>query len=515
MRTILGLLLVVLGTLSLSAGEAGPVTAVEARRQLQMPLERLAALRAGSAHGEAQALADARAALAAWETAWSAVEHVVSASDRAAYAAIESAAADLRFQLDPRDGDPAAAATAIDQLVAAYRTWAAEGQAVASLQQPMTGHAAAGRPAAAQGGEPYAVLADQAAQALRALRAGELDSARAMIAAVRRGWPEVESRVSLRDQGAYHAIESLQARSAAFLSRGDRIQAEAALADLSARLDRFREARSVAWFDVWLILLREGLEALLVIAALIAWLRPAAAGDASAAARLARARRMVWLGAGAGLALSVVIAAVVNRLFRTAVSGAGRELIEGVVGIAAAVIMVWVAWWLHRQTAMAAWTGWLRERTRLLGAGGRVGAIALLAFLAVLREGAETALFLIALGPALPGRELAFGIGIGAATLAVIGTAVLGLGVRLPMVPLLRVLTVLLALLAVKFIGAGAGALQVAGVLAATPLAWWPDAPLLGFFASVEAVLAQAVMVAAMGMLVITSRRGQRPLEST
>ena len=128
------------------------------------------------------------------------------------------------------------------------------------------------------------------------------------------------------------------------------------------------------------ILLREGLEAMLVIAALAAYLKKAGASE-----------RLTALYTGAGVA--ILASLVAAYLFQTLNDGQHNDLIEAFVILAAAALMLYVSGWLLVRQDPRAWQAYLKERAEGALAHGTAWAIALLAFLAVFREGAETVLF--------------------------------------------------------------------------------------------------------------------------
>jgi high-affinity iron transporter len=442
-----------------------------------------AALAVPGLTGDSPAAVQMRAALANWNAAWLAEEGPIRTNHRATYAAVEAAMGDAAYYLAVETFDAAAGGAALDALVAAATPICGPGTVSGAPASPVSSPAVV---------VTYAVVLARAEAARTAWQAGDAVGAKSSLSAARAGWPDVEGRVATADGAAYQDIENLLARAAAQLKAGD-AAAGATLSALVARMEPFAGGAAYTWFDPFLILLREGLEALLVVAALLVWLRPQSVADD--AAQTGRARRWVWGGAVAGVALSLVLAVLVQALFQHLVTGTRRELVEGLVGLAAAVLLVWVAWWLHRQAALMAWSGYLRERIRTFATAGRRWALAGLAFLAVVREGAETALFMLGMAPSISAGDLALGIGAGAAVLVVMGAAVLGLGMKLPARPLFRVLSALLVLMAFKFTGAGVHALQVAGWCEASVVSWWPDCEWLALFPTIEAISAQGVLL--------------------
>lgn len=190
------------------------------------------------------------------------------------------------------------------------------------------------------------------------------------------------------------------------------------------------------------ILFREGLEALLVIAALAAFLRRAGASD-----RIPP----IYLGAGAAVLASLGMAWV----FETYYDGTHSDLFEAGVMLAAAALMFYMSGWLFMRQDPKAWQADLhRLAERALGAG-TVISLAGIAFLAVFREGAETILFLHALakgGSGFDGSLLA-GLGVAALALAAMFVAMQWLALRLPLRPMFLVTSAFLFFMGVKMVG--------------------------------------------------------------
>ena len=155
------------------------------------------------------------------------------------------------------------------------------------------------------------------------------------------------------------------------------------------------------------ILLREGLEAMLVIAALAAYLKKAGAAD-----------RLVALYTGAVVAIFASLGAA--WVFQTLNEGQHNDLLEAFVILAAAALMLYVSGWLLVRQDPRAWQAYLKERAEGALTKGTAWAIALLAFLAVFREGAETVLFIYALATSSGGWSAGLFAGLAAAAAALL-----------------------------------------------------------------------------------------------
>src|SRR5205807_8487610 len=138
----------------------------------------------------------------------------------------------------------------------------------------------------------------------------------------------------------------------------------------------------------------------------------------------------IWGGAVAGVALSIVLAVVIQQIFARAGAGLGSELVEGFVGLVAAAMLFYVSYWLHSKSQMGAWQAYIRARSTTALAGGSMLSLAVISFLAVFREGAETTVFYLGIAPSIAPADLWLGLGLGVLTLVLIGAAVMAIGLR-------------------------------------------------------------------------------------
>jgi len=252
-------------------------------------------------------------------------------------------------------------------------------------------------------------------------------------------------------------------------------------------LTRPSEGQWGAFLQSLLIILREGFEAILVIGAVVAFLIKT--GNRQ---RL----RSIWTGVAVGLVASALMAVVLQTVF--AALPASREIIEGTTMLIAVAVLFSVSYWLISKVEAAKWQKFIREKvgTALDHGGGK--ALVLVAFLAVFREGAETALFYQALfnegnGVTVP---LILGMVTGFGLLAVIFTLFYRFGVRIPMRPFFTITSVLLYYLAFVFLGKGVRELQEGNVIGITVLPSMPSVPSMGIFPSMETLVPQLILVA-------------------
>jgi high-affinity iron transporter len=252
------------------------------------------------------------------------------------------------------------------------------------------------------------------------------------------------------------------------------------------------------------ILLREGLEAILVLAAILAFVRKTGRRDA-----------LPWVHAGWVIALMLGAVTWFVAAYVVDITGADRELTEGVTALLAAGMLLYVGFWLHARSHAQAWSRFIRDQVGQALGRRTLWAMAAVSFLAVYREVFEVVLFYEALwaqaGPS--GHDVVVaGIVVAAVLLAVIGFAIFRYSLRLPTALFFSATSGLLALLAVIFTGHGVAALQEAGVVRASHLGF--DAvPLLGLYPSGETLAAQFIVVVAIAVGYWMSNRSVVPVE--
>jgi high-affinity iron transporter len=268
-------------------------------------------------------------------------------------------------------------------------------------------------------------------------------------------------------------------------------------------------APSVVAGQSFLIIFREGLEAVLLLSALLGYLE---------AAKASHFRRPVIMGMGAAVVASVVMFFVLRVVLDTLPFG--REVLEAITAILATVVLFYVSFWLIARLEQRRWLEFLRSRVWSAVSVGSTAALVLVGFTAVFREGFETSLMyqaLVSFGTGLVGWIL-LGLALGLAALTVVAYGIFKLGRKLPIKTFLSGAVVLLMATSVSFLGNAVRSLQEADVIGLTPLHGWPRAPIflaqaLGYWPSRETILTQAALAAVYvaGALYMFGLRGRTP----
>lgn len=338
-------------------------------------------------------------------------------------------------------------------------------------------------------------------------RQGDHDQAYDLsVAAYLEGFELVESSLDNIDTQARKDTEkSLMAYRQSLQDGLPVAQAEQRLSEAKAKLEQSSKllgsdglSWSLSFVSGLLILLREGLEAILVLAAILAFLRNT--GQQSAV----RSVNIGW-----GLALVAGFATWALAAYVIDVGGAQRELLEGCTALFAAVMVLWLGVWMHDRRHAAAWQDYIKSS--LVSGGGRFG-FAVLAFFSVYRELFEVILFYETLwlqaGQAghhavLAGGATALVLLVGLAWVILRGSA------KLPLSLFFSINAALLCALSVVFAGHGVKALQEAGVLGTRPVALF-EFDWLGIHADAYSLSAQAVALLAIVFLYGRSRLAER-----
>ena len=237
-----------------------------------------------------------------------------------------------------------------------------------------------------------------------------------------------------------------------------------------------------------LIILREGLEASLIIAAILAMLKVVGATD------VAKYIHLGWILALLAGALTWLATETVLTL-----SGQHRESLEGFVSVFAAVALFYVGYWLHTRSEARKWREYIETRVKAGLSNRRILGLMGISFFAVYREAFEVVLFYQALwmqNDATHG-SIIWGFVGGLAVLVMLTFAILKLGLKIPLKYFFAATGTLLYIVAFIFAGNGVKALQAAQWVPTTPLGGPPAVPFLGIYPTVETLAAQALMLCA------------------
>ena len=271
----------------------------------------------------------------------------------------------------------------------------------------------------------------------------------------------------------------------------------------AAKVNPFVSFVTSSFGQAFIILLREGLEAILVVAAVIAYL---------AKQGYKRMLKYIYLGVVGGLIASAIMAALLTFIFKAA--GSHQEVFEGVTALIAMVMLLYTSNWMLSKTDHEAWSAYVDEKTKQSISNGSVMSLAILSFLAVFREGAETVIFyeaLLAMDTAENHIPVWWGALTATIALVVIFLIIRFTSVKIPYKQFFNVMSILVSVLVVIFAGSGLHELIEADVFDGIYMASWPTNDFLGLYPYVQTVVFQIVMaIIVIALYIVSTIRRKR-----
>ena len=254
------------------------------------------------------------------------------------------------------------------------------------------------------------------------------------------------------------------------------------------------------------IIVREGIEAILVIGAIIAYL--VKSGNKKSLIQ-------VYIGAALGVVCSFIAAWILTATL--AAGQAPQELVEGFTALFAVFVLFWVSNWMLSKSESKAWSAYIERQVESSVSKGSVFALAFTAWLAVFREGAEVILFYQPLlNGDFPGAVWA-GFGVGCVVIAVIFVLMRFFSVRLPLKPFFLAMSFLMFLMCVAFLGSGIKELIEGGLISATNLGWFEQNEvlnILGIYPIAQTLFPQiALVLIGIVTFIIQMRRNRKIAE--
>ncbi len=341
--------------------------------------------------------------------------------------------------------------------------------------------------------DPIAISQRKLRESITAYAGGDQKRASELaISAYLEGFELAEARLTAVDGELMRRIEQ------AMMAQRELIRRHAPAAEVSAhgeqtlalldqaatRLAQKADSNWSTFTSSFIILAREGLEAILVLAAMFAFLK-----------KSGRSQDMRYLHMGWSAALLLGLLTWVAATYLVEVSGAQRELTEGSTALLATAMLVFMGLWLHNKSYAGRWQEYVSSKMRDALSTRSRWSLALVAFIAVYREIFETVLFYRAIWEDGSHLALLLGIAVAIVALLALALALFRYSVRLPIRQFFSWSSIFIAVLAVVFAGKGIAALQEAGVLNAYPVKMF-SLPLLGIYPNLQALTVQGLTLA-------------------
>lgn len=302
-------------------------------------------------------------------------------------------------------------------------------------------------------------------------------------------WPMVEGDVQTRDAKLYSDIET-EIPTAISILNSNVVNGEKAskiVNELNTRIAPLMSKTNYSIWDAALILLREGLEALLIVATLLAFLKKM--GQSSK-------QKWIWSGVAAGIFASAILAIIINIVFSQIIAASSREYIEGLTGVIAVVMMLTIGTWLHNKSSIVQWNKYINQQMQQAIAKGSLLSFGVISFLSVFREGAETIIFYAGITPYIGLAQLVTGVILAVVILAIVGFAIIKYSVKIPIRIFFKAATILIYFLAFKILGISIHALQISKVVSTTTVEKLPFIDWLGLYPTWETTITQTLLLA-------------------
>ncbi len=313
-------------------------------------------------------------------------------------------------------------------------------------------------------------------------------------------WPSVEIEISTRNGSLYTKIESDMPIIASDLLKSN-VDQQAITKQLNIFRTEIELIQGDTDYTIWdaaLILLREGLEALLIILALVSFLNKSGQN---------KMRKWIYVGAFVGVLLSAVAAILMSTILNSATIDTNRELMEGYVGLIAAAMMIGVGIWLHSKSSVVSWNRYISKQMGNAISSGSIFAMAMISFLSVFREGAETLVFYAGIAPKMETSQFILGIVVALLILAVLAVVLFKASGKIPIHKFFAVATILIYVLAFKIIGVSLHTLQLTDNLSTTIVDGFPVISLIGFYPTVETIIGQSILLVLVAATVLYKKK--------
>ena len=333
-------------------------------------------------------------------------------------------------------------------------------------------------------------------KALTQFQAGQDSEAAATMKEFITIWPTIEGSVSTTNPSLYTKVES---ESPVIMVKGKESEYQEKLSSLIAELSQIDTSTSYNAFDAMLILLREGVEALLIVMALVTTLK---------AAKMRKGLKWVYGGAFAGIVASLLIAYILQIAFPAVTSGTNREIIEGAVGIFAVIMMILIGIWLHSKSSVKKWNAFMESQMQTVTKTESFLSMFALSFLAVFREGAETILFYVGILPRISSFDFVLGISLALLVLIVIAFVMNKASQFFLPHKVFFILTWMIYVLAFKMTGVSIHALQLTNMIPNHLISGIPSIDILGIYPSWEGLAGQTLFI--LVVFLITIRQGEQ-----
>nr|WP_269206569.1 FTR1 family protein [Mammaliicoccus sciuri] len=398
---------------------------------------------------------------------WTKNEKIVREEDIGRYGQVETALMFTRIELTKDKVDANSAQMQVDQ-----------------LKKELDDYHAGKKSDAKTSDQGVNILNEHLDTAIKNIKNNDLAKSKQALQQFIIAWPNVESEISTRNGALYTKIEQKIPQYAGQLDEDNKDDIGSQLETLNQEIKSTISKTSYTFWDAALILLREGVEALLIIMALLTVTRKSEQTKAS---------KWIITGSVIGIVLSIALAFIFKAIFENL--GSTRELTEGLVGIGSVILMIIVGIWLHSKSSLDSWQNFINKNMDKAMSTGSIVTFGLVAFLSVFREGAETIIFYLGIVGKISTWSLILGIIVASVILALIAIFFNQITKWIPIHRLFFIMSLFIFILAFKILGVSIHTLQILNIIPQHTINHLPFIDLIGFYPTYETLIPQLALV--------------------
>ncbi|WP_436888147.1 FTR1 family protein [Mammaliicoccus sciuri] len=398
---------------------------------------------------------------------WAKNEKIVREEDIGRYGQVETALMFTRIELTKDKVDASSAQMQVDQ-----------------LKKELDDYHAGKKSDAKTSDQDVNILNEHLDTAIKNIKNDDLAKSKQALQQFIIAWPNIESEISTRNGALYTKIEQKIPQYAGQLDEDNKDDIGSQLETLNQEIKSTISKTSYTFWDAALILLREGVEALLIIMALLTVTRKSEQTKAS---------KWIVIGSVIGIVLSIALAFIFKAIFENL--GSTRELTEGLVGIGSVILMIIVGIWLHSKSSLDSWQNFINKNMDKAMSTGSIVTFGLVAFLSVFREGAETIIFYLGIVGKISTWSLILGIIVASVILALIAIFFNQITKWIPIHRLFFIMSLFIFILAFKILGVSIHTLQILNIVPQHTINHLPFIDLIGFYPTYETLIPQLALV--------------------
>lgn len=327
-------------------------------------------------------------------------------------------------------------------------------------------------------------LNEELDKAIAGINDNDLYKADASLSQFVKIWPYVEGKIQTKNSSLYTKIEDKIPYYQSILDQSNKDRVKKGLQELNSEIKDTVGQGEYSFVDVMIIFLREGIEVLLIIMTLTTMTRKV---------KDVKGTSSVVGGALLGLILSIGLG--ITFIYTIGNNGVVREGMEAILGIVAVVLMYVVGIWMHRRSNAQRWNEMIQSMYNNAMSNGNLILLGTIGLISVLREGVEVIIFYMGMIGSITTKDFILGIGLAIIILIIFAFAFRFIVKLIPVRFIFRVLSILIFVMTFKMLGVSIQKLQLLGYMPQHSIEGLPTLSWIGFYPSVETIIAQVILI--------------------